>query len=123
MSDEKQYDDELTGYLWHENDSTVERKGSVTVEAKKYYGAIVKSLNNKGETKYEFMVSLGLLHLNENKKSAKSPDMGGKITLNGKKYKLGCWAQESEKGTPYTSLGLEEIDELESAASNPNAKF
>ena len=123
MSNEKQYDDELSGYLWHENDSTVERKGSFTVDGKKYYGAIVKSLNDKGEAKYEFVASLGLLHLNQNKMSERSPDMGGKITLNGKTYKLGCWAKESEKGTPYTSLGLEEVDEEENTTSTPNAKF
>ena len=105
-----EYDDELTGYLWHENDCTVERKGSFTIKGQKYYGSIVKSKNNKGETKYEFVVSLGLLHLNTEKKSERTPDMGGKITLNGNQYKLGCWAKESESGTPYTSLGFEDLE-------------
>ena len=123
MDNDKQYDDELRGYLWHENDSSIERKGSFTIQGKKYYGAIVKSLNDKGEAKYEFVMSLGLLHLNTNKMSEKSPDMGGKVTLNGKIFKLGCWAKESEKGTPFTSLGFTEVDEDESSAPTSNAKF
>ena len=123
MDNDKQYDDELRGYLWHENDSSTERKGSFTIQGKKYYGAIVKSLNDKGEAKYEFVMSLGLLHLNTNKMSEKSPDMGGKVTLNGKIFKLGCWAKESEKGTPFTSLGFTEVDEDESSAPTSNAKF
>ena len=125
MDNNKQYDEELRGYLWHENDSSVERKGSFTIEGKKYYGAIVKSLNDKGEAKYEFVMSLGLLHLNTNKLSEKSPDMGGKITLNNKVFKLGCWAKESEKGTPFTSLGFTEVEEEENptTSTNPNAKF
>lgn len=103
---EKQYDDELKGFLWHENEATIERKGSFQIDGKKLYGAIVKSINDKGEVKYEFMQSLGLIHLNDDKRSEKSPDMGGKVTYNGKKYKLGCWARESANGTPYTSLGF-----------------
>ena len=110
----KEYDDELQGYLWHENDSVIHRKGSFTIEGKKYYGAIVESKNNKGDSKYEFMMSLGLIHLNEEKLNPKSPDMGGKVTHNDKQYKLGCWAKTGqESGTPYTSLGFQLIDEAD----------
>lgn len=108
---ENNYDDEKKGFLWHENNSVIERKGSFTIDGKKYYGAIIKSHNDRGEYKYEFMASLGLLHLNTEKKSEKSPDMGGKITLNNKVYKLGCWARESEGGNPYTSLGFQEMED------------
>ena len=108
---EKKYDNEKTGYLWHEINSTIERKGAFTIDGKKYYGAIVKSHNNDGESKYEFMISSGLLHLNSDKRSDNSPDMGGKITLNGKVYKLGCWAKESESGVPFTSLGFQEFED------------
>lgn len=121
---DKQYDDEKKGFLWHENNSVIERKGSFTIDGKKYYGAIIKSHNDKGEYKYEFMASLGLLHLNEEKRSDKSPDMGGKVTLNNKVYKLGCWARESENGTPYTSLGFTDADEVvSSTGERPKAAF
>jgi hypothetical protein len=105
-----EFDDEKKGYLWHENDSYIERKGSFTIDGKKHYGAIVKSANNEGAFKYEFMVSIGLLHLNSEKRNEKSPDMGGRVTLNNKTFKLGCWARESEKGAPYTSLGFQEVE-------------
>ena len=102
-----EYDDELSGYLWHENDATVERKGSFTIDGVKYYGAIIKSYNNKGDSKYEFVMSTGLLHLNE----SGNPQLGGKVTINGKVWKLGCWATESKSGVPYTSLGFEDPEE------------
>lgn len=111
QSDEKQYDREKKGYLWHEVDSTVERKGNFTIDGQTYYGAILKSLNNEGEAKYEFVMSLGRIYLNEEKMNERSPDMGGKITHNGKPYKLGCWAKESEKGAPFTSLGFKPLDD------------
>ena len=107
---DKKYNDELIGYLWHDNDSTILKKGSFTINGKKEYGAMIKSFNNKNEVKYEFLVSLGLIHMNIDKKSEKSPDMGGRITFNGSSYKLGCWEKETQTGTPYTSLGFDLLD-------------
>jgi len=112
MSDnDKKYEDELTGYLWHENAATIERKGSFTINGKKEYGCLVKSYNNKDEVKYEFYVSAGLMHLNTDKKTERSPDMGGKITFNDEVFKLGCWARETSAGVPFTSLGFNKLDE------------
>jgi len=107
----KEFDNEKRGYLWHENNSTIERKGSFTIDGKKHYGAIVKSHNDNGESKYEFMVSTGLLHLNTDRMSENSPDMGGKVTINNQIYKLGCWAKNSENGTPFTSLGFQVFED------------
>ena len=110
---EKQYDNEKTGYLWHESGSKVLRKGSLTLDGKKHYVAIVESANDKGESKYEFMVSTGLLHLNdeESKLSPNSPDIGGAITMNGRTYKLGGWRKQSGEGTEYTSISLKEREQ------------
>jgi len=108
---DRQYDDEKKGYLWHENDATIERKGSFVINGEKKYGAIVKSFNAQGEPKYEFMMSTGLLHLNAEKQSEKTPDMGGKVTIDQVVYKLGCWAKESNSGTPFTSIGFQEVKE------------
>ena len=109
--DDKKYDDGGKGYLWHENDAVIERKGSWTLNGKKEYGAIVKSFNAKGEPKYEAMVSIGLLHMNTEKKSDRSPDIGGKVTWNNKTYKFGGWARETEQGQPYTSVGIDAVEE------------
>ena len=62
---DKQYDNEKTGFLWHETDSRVMRKGTLTLDGKKHYVAIVESHNSEGQPKYEFMVSAGLLHINQ----------------------------------------------------------
>ena len=108
---DKQYDDEKKGYLWHENDAVIERKGSFVINGEKKYGAIVKSFGKQGEAKYEMMMSIGLLHLNKDKINEKTPDMGGKVTIDGVVYKQGCWAKESNSGTPFTSLGFQEVKE------------
>ena len=118
MPEDRKYDDEKRGFFRHENNAEVLRKGSFTIDGKKYYGAIIKSENNKGETKYEFLMSLGLLHLNEDKLTEKSPDMGGKIRFEGKQFKLGCWAREDRFGNPYTSLGFNPVEDGNEAHDN-----
>jgi|TARA_R110000744_G_scaffold122384_5_gene227396 hypothetical protein len=112
MSDQKEYDNELKGFMWHENDSTIHRKGSITINGQKKYSAIVESTNDKGEKKHELMVSVGLLHVNseDQKKSESSPDIGGKITIDGTTYKFGGWKKESKEGTPYTSCSLRLVE-------------
>ncbi len=107
---DKQYDDEKKGYLWHEKDATVERKGPFIINGEQKYGAVVKSYNKHGEEKYEMMMSIGLLHLNTEKQSEKTPDMGGKVTIDGVVYKQGCWAKETKDGVPFTSIGFQEVE-------------
>ena len=70
-----------------------------------------KSENAQGEPKYEMMMSIGLLHLNADKTNERTPDMGGKVTIDGVVYKQGCWAKESNSGVPFTSLGFREEKE------------
>lgn len=111
---------EMEGYLWHETDSKVIRKGSVLMKKadspmgkdEEIYTAIVKTTIN-GQDKYEFMVSAGLLYVNseEDKRDAKSPDISGPITLNGKQYKLGGWKNVSSNDTEYTKVSLKAKEE------------
>lgn len=118
----EKYDNEKSGYLWHETTSKVLRKGSLTLDGNKLYVAIIESHNSDGQPKYEFMVSAGLLHLNkeEDKLSPKSPDIGGAVTINGQSYKLGGWAKHSGEGTEYTSVSLQEKEDKE---DKPKARF
>jgi len=120
--EDKQYDDEKKGYLWHENDATIERKGSFVINGEKKYGAIVKSFSKQGQPKYEMMMSIGLMHLNSDKTNERTPDMGGKVTIDGVIYKLGCWAKETSNGNPFTSLGFREVQEDENNSDSEIAK-
>ena len=108
MSNEKEYDNELQGFLWHENNAVIHRKGSLTINGEKKYVAIVESKNDKGDSKYELMMSVGLVHTNseENKMKETSPDIGGNITIDSVTYKFGGWKKESAQGVPYTSCSL-----------------
>ena len=110
---EKQYDNEKTGFLWHETNSTVMRKGSLTLDGKKHYVAIIESYNDRGEPKYEFMMSAGLLHVNQQheKVSENSPDIGGAVTINDQVVKLGGWKKMSKKNQEYTSISIKPKEE------------
>ena len=115
MDREKDYDNDGYGSMWLEQNAKVVRKGSFQLEGKKFYGLVIEKQNQQGDIQHEMYVAMGLLHINkpEDKISAKSPDMGGRVRIPfGKTYKLGIWAKESEKGVPYSSLGFTEVDEV-----------
>ena len=120
---DKQYDNEKTGFLWHENgNSSVMRKGTLTLDGKKHYVAIIESHNSEGQPKYEFMVSAGLLHINQEheKVSSNSPDIGGAITLNSSVYKLGGWKKMSKNNQEYTSISIKEKEEEQQVRKEPD---
>jgi len=122
---EQQYDNEKTGFLWHENgNSSVMRKGTLTLDGKKHYVAIIESHNDRGEPKYEFMVSAGLLHINKEheKVSENSPDIGGAISLGEsfKTFKLGGWKKMSKNNQEYTSISIKEKEEEQQVRKEPD---
>ena len=121
---DKQYDNEKTGFLWHETDSRVMRKGTLTLDGKKHYVAIVESHNSEGKPKYEFMMSLGLLHINQEheKVSENSPDIGGAISLGKsfKTFKLGGWKKMSKNNQEYTSISIKEKEEEQQVRKEPD---
>ena len=131
--EDNNFDKDNYGSMWIEKDAKVVRKGSFFLEGHKFYGMVVEKVNDKGQTQYEFYQSLGLLHINkpEEKLSSNSPDMGGRVKsplwgqkdkenkLAFKTWKLGLWARESESGVPYSSLGLQEIDEVNDDLDTP----
>lgn len=49
----------------------------------------------------------GAIFRNKQKKSEKSPDYTGSITLNGKEIKLSCWLAESKNGIKYFQVRAE----------------
>ena len=121
---DKQYDNEKTGFLWHETDSRVMRKGTLTLDGKKHYVAIIESHNSEGQPKYEFMVSAGLLHINQEheKVSENSPDIGGAISLGKsfKTFKLGGWKKMSKNNQEYTSISIKEKEEEQQVRKEPD---
>ena len=56
------------------------------------------------------VASMGRVYLNpaDKKQNAKSPDVGGPITIDGKRYKFGAWNNVSQKGDSYLGLSLTE---------------
>ena len=122
MDNENKFDKDNYGSMWLEQNAKVVRKGSFQLMGHKFYGMVVEKQNAQGETQHEMMMSLGLLHLNVDKMSDRSPDLSGKIRsplwtkddegkLEFKNWKLGIWAKEAENGTPYSSLGFTELED------------
>jgi hypothetical protein len=105
-------DFEKKGRMWPENEAKIIRKGSMTLQGQKKYIAIVETFIN-GEHKYELMMSVGLLSLQDDKPSPKHPDIKGPITIDGVKYRFSGWKHESDTGVPYTNVGLLIADEKE----------
>ena len=67
-----------------------------------------------------FFECIGLLHINDpnNKMNERTPDRGGKVTIDKKIYKLGCWNKETTEGAPYTSIGFRKFEEKKEEVTN-----
>lgn len=109
MSEDKY---EKQGRMWSENEAKVIRKGSITIKGEKRYIAILETFIN-GELKYELMMSVGLLSLQDEKPSPKHPDIKGPVTIDGQKYSFAGWKEESEQGVPYTNVKVSPRNETE----------
>ena len=84
------------------------------------YASIIKfKTPNSDEAKYELSLSVGLLHVNDadSKKSEKSPDISGTITVDGQQLKFGGWSKVSDEGVKYTSVGMTDSVKKEESTS------
>ena len=105
-----------TGSLWQENNVSVVKKGKIKVKGKTeqtIYAAILRYQSPNGEDKYELVRSCGLLHINtpEKKFSEKTPDIGGRITIDGEVFKFGGYDKMTESGMEYLWVNLREVEE------------
>tara|TARA_A100001391_G_C4834294_1_gene215086 strand:+ start:71 stop:487 length:417 start_codon:yes stop_codon:yes gene_type:complete len=106
--EERQFDDNLKGALWAETQSEVTNRGHIMINGEKHYCVVVKSQNKEGKTKYELMVSAGLVHEKNEKSTDRSPDLGGNVTVAGNRYRFGGWSNETNAGLNYLSCSLRE---------------
>jgi len=105
------------GYLWQETEAKVIRKGymhEMLRDGQDEYLSIVKT-TVQGKDKYELMMSLGLLYVNDesDKRSDKTPDISGpvRIPTDFKKMKFGGYKKIQEDGREGTSCSLIEAKE------------
>jgi len=109
-----------TGALFNDDKVSIVRKGTIKINNELRYASIIKfETPNSDEPKYELSLSVGLLHVNDadSKKSHKSPDISGSITVDGQSYKFGGWSQISDKGVKYTSVGITQSEKKEESTS------
>jgi len=80
----------FVGKMWSETEGTVLASGNIVrwedkdlENPPKRYIKVIKSKNNKGETKIEFLQSMGLLYDNTDdpQRRPNSPDIGGGVTV------------------------------------------
>jgi len=107
------YDNELRGALWAENQSEVINRGHLQIEGEKRYCVLIQSVNDRGEKKHELCFSAGLVHPTSasEKRSPESPDIGGRVTIDGKVYKFGGWTRTTNQGLGYYSGSLRPISD------------
>ena len=55
----------------------------------------------------------GVLFVNGQKKSEKSPDYSGSLDVNGIQNNLSGWKKQSKKGTTFLSLSIQKKQEIE----------
>ena len=113
------YDDNLTGAFFMESKSDVIQRGFLQINGEKKYAIIVESRNDKDEKKYEIFTSCGLIFYQDEseKRSSKSPDVGGRITIDEQKYKFGGWNKVSHtSGKEFTSCSLKPFLDEETKA-------
>ena len=102
---------ELKGRMWKEQSAQVVWKGPVHIEGQDKYMTIIKT-EVSGQTKFECLVSVGLLYLKDDPTREKAPDIGGTITVpvpSGmlKSYKFGGWEEVNpDSGETSLSVGL-----------------
>lgn len=100
------------GYLWQETEAKVIRKGymhEMLRDGQDEYLSIVKTTVG-GKDKYELMMSLGLIYINDedNKRGSNSPDISGpvRIPTDFKQMKFGGYKVIQEDGREGTSVSL-----------------
>ena len=105
---------ELEGTLWVE-DAKVLGKGKIRVNNHDQHYAIIESKTRDGSKMYEVMVSLGLVYFNapEDKKSEKSPDISGTISVAGQKMRASFWNNTSQAGKEYISAKLKPAEDAD----------
>lgn len=60
----------------------------------------------------------GAIFKNTSKKSEKSPDYNGSITVDGKVIKFSCWIKKSMSGTTYMSVAVDKGVGQKNTSSN-----
>ena len=95
-----------------EMESPATYSGSITINGATRYCSLVKAKSQKGEDIYEVAVSAGRVYVNapEDKQNPKSPDVSGKITIDGQPYKFGAWNNVAKSGQNYLGISLSKSD-------------
>ena len=103
----------LKGAMFPDNNAEIAYKGTINVNGEQKYVSLIKAKTQNGEDIYEIAVSMGRVYFNapESKKNKVGPDIGGPITIDGRKYKFGGWNNISKNGNSYLGCSLQDKTE------------
>ena len=104
--------EDLKGAFFIDGNCQIMSKGTITINGATRYCSLIKAQSQKGEDIYEVVVSAGRVYVNkpEEKQNEKSPDVGGKITIDGQAYKFGAWNNVAKSGQNYLGVSLTRTD-------------
>jgi len=100
--------EELKGAFFVDGNCQIMSKGTITVNGATRYCSLLKAQSQKGEEIYELAVSAGRVYYNppEKKQNPKSPDVSGKVTIDGQGYKFGAWNNVAASGQNYLGISM-----------------
>lgn len=106
-------DNNLKGAMFTDNDCEIIYKGTIMINGDTRYYSLIRAKTQKGEDVIELAMSTGRVYINnaEDKKSDKTPDVGGNIHIDGVKYKFGGWNNVAKSGQNYLGVSLRKADE------------
>lgn len=61
----------------------------------------------------------GTLFPESNRKSDKSPNMTGKVNVNGKDYRIAAWTRQGKSGGKFLSLAISDFDPPKARDESP----
>ena len=100
------YDNTNSGALFNAANQKLVRAGDVDVNGTSERLAIVLTETKNGKTIFEVYQKVGAIFTNDDKKTDKHPDVGGKIEVGGQEYYMSGWKKLSKNDVNYTSVSL-----------------
>jgi len=101
---------EKSAIMFSEQNCEIVGSGQTLINGVKKYVTILKRFDRQGLPFYEALTSAGRLFYNdpETKTNPKSPDVSGKVTIDGEKFQLGAWSKTAANGNSFLSMQLSE---------------
>ena len=101
---------EKSSVMFSEPNCEIVGSGKTLIDGVQKYVTILKRFDRQGLPFYEALTGAGRLFYNDpdNKSNPNSPDLSGKVTIDGETFQLGAWSKTAANGNSFLSMKLTE---------------